>query len=180
VFVRAASGGGAATRVSVDTASGDANGASLSIALDRDAEFVAYATDATDTVPNDTNGKTDIVSADLGGGARVSVGDVVVPEGNTSTVKATFTITRSQPAAAAVAVGWQTVAGTATTPADFTGASGTATIPVGAVAVTVAITVKGDTTPEGDETFQLALTSAASSVIVDGAGTATIRDDELP
>lgn len=180
VFVRAASGGGAVTRVSVDTGSGDANGASLAIALDRDAEFVAYATDASDTVPNDTNGKTDIVSADLGGGARVSVGDVVVPEGNTSTVKATFTITRSQAAAAAVAVGWQTVAGTATTPADFTGATGTATIPVGAVSVTVAITVKGDTTPEGDETFQLGLTSAASSVIVDGSGTATIRDDELP
>lgn len=179
-YVRAASGGGTPVRVSADTGGLDANAATIAIALDRDGRFPAFATDASDVIPNDTNTFTDIGARDLGGAARVSIGDVTVSEGNGQTVDATFTITRTAAAPSDLAVVWATAPGTAATPADFTTAGGTATIPTGASSVTVTVVVKGETVVETDESFRVVLSSAASSVLVDPTGVGVISGDELP
>ena len=47
---------GQTTRVSVDTAGAQANGARVLPALTADGRFVAFTSDATNLVPGDTNG----------------------------------------------------------------------------------------------------------------------------
>jgi len=70
---------GSVTRVSVSTAGLQANGASDSYppAFSADGRYVAFQSDASNLVPNDTNGVTDIFRRDLVAGTtiRVSVSD---------------------------------------------------------------------------------------------------------
>ncbi len=63
------------TRVSVDSAGGQANGASFNAAISADGRFVAFESNATNLVQGDTNGVADIFVRDLvtGRTTRVSV-----------------------------------------------------------------------------------------------------------
>jgi Tol biopolymer transport system component len=63
------------TRVSVDSAGGQANGASFNAAISADGRFVAFESSATNLVQGDTNGVADIFVRDLvtGRTTRVSV-----------------------------------------------------------------------------------------------------------
>jgi len=67
---------GAIERVSVDLAGGDPDATSYAPALSRDGRFVAFLSDASDLVPGDTNGATDVFVRDRRHGTteRVSVG----------------------------------------------------------------------------------------------------------
>ena len=56
---------GPTTRVSVDSASRQANGASVNAAISADGRVVAFESDATNLVPGDTTGKRDIFVHDL-------------------------------------------------------------------------------------------------------------------
>ena len=66
---------GTTTRVSVDSQGRQANGPSRNPAISGDGRFVAFESDATNLVPGDTNGLTDIFVRDLvtGTTTRVSV-----------------------------------------------------------------------------------------------------------
>lgn len=74
VFVRNR-GAGLTTRVSVSTAGVEANGESRVSSISGDGRYVVFESDATNLVPNDNNGVTDIFVRDLTAGttARVSV-----------------------------------------------------------------------------------------------------------
>jgi Tol biopolymer transport system component len=81
VFIRDRQAPGQTTRVSVATGGAQANGASYLPHLSADGRFVAFQSDATNLVPNDTNGSSDIFVHDrlLGQTTLVSVGTGGVP-----------------------------------------------------------------------------------------------------
>jgi len=108
----------------------------------------------------------------------ISINDVSVAEGNTGTKTATFTLTLSQPSARSVTVTYATADGTATAGTDYTARTGNLTFAAGATTVTVAITVRGDTTLEPNETVLVNLTAPVNGVISKTTGTLTITNDD--
>ncbi len=110
----------------------------------------------------------------------LSVNDVSVNEGNVGTTTATFTVTLSAASAKTVTLDWTTAAGSATAGVDYVAGTGSRTILAGSTTATVAITVNGDVLDELDETFGITLSNPSNATIVDGAGLATITDDDLP
>lgn len=100
-------------------------------------------------------GATPNVSYDVVG-ANVST-----TEGDSGTKLLTFTISLDRAVTGEpLTLNYQTQNGTATVGSDFVAASGTVTIPVGQQSATVAVTINGDTAPEGNETFTLNLSVA--------------------
>ena len=111
----------------------------------------------------------------------VSVDDVSTAEGSSGTRNATFTISLSTVSGRSITVNWATTAGTAIAGTDYVAASGTRTIAAGSTTASVAITVNGDTQPEGDETFGISLSNPVNATVGDGSGAGTIaNDDGLP
>jgi len=111
--------------------------------------------------------------------AAVVVDDVQVAESG-GAVAATFTITRTAGLLApATAVAYQTVDGTATSPADYGAASGTVTFGLallgGIQTQQVSVVVESDGLDEASETFGLVISGAE---VADDMGTATIVDDD--
>ena len=106
----------------------------------------------------------------------ISVGSVTVAEGNGAT--AVFPVTLSAPSAKPITVGYGTVPGSATAGADFTPATGTLTFAPGETAKTVPVTIIGDSTPDGPETFGLQLSAPQNATLPAGqsTGQATITD----
>ncbi|MEZ5844293.1 MAG: Calx-beta domain-containing protein [Hyphomicrobiaceae bacterium] len=109
----------------------------------------------------------------------ISIADVAITEGNSGTKVATFTVTRTG-GTAAFAVDYATSDGTATAGSDYVAKSGTLNFSQFATAVTVAVTINGDLTIEGNETFFLDLTNATNGVVVaDSQAKGTITNDDL-
>ena len=110
----------------------------------------------------------------------ISVGDVQVTETNSS-IDATFTITRAAGAfAPSRTVTFQTSDVGATSPADYTAASGTRTFGstfLFAETQTqyVTVSVRGDALDEHAESFRLTI---SGTEVTDGEATATILDDD--
>ena len=112
-----------------------------------------------------------------GGSAQptVTVAPVQVTEGAAGTsTAATFTVQLEAPATAPVQVPWQFSGGTATQDSDYTGSSGTVTVPVGATSGTFDVTVLGDATDEADETAEVTVNGPANTA----SSTLTIVDDD--
>jgi hypothetical protein len=84
---------------------------------------------------------------------RISIGDVIVSEGNTGTTSATFTVTLSASSTSPVTVTYATANGTATAGSDYQAASGTLTFAPGETSKTITVLVYGDRVPEPNETF---------------------------
>lgn len=111
-------------------------------------------------------------------GGGLSIGDVLVPEGDAKTANALFTVRLSAPAAAPVSVSYTTMNGSAIAPADYTQRSGTVTIAAGKVSANVSVTIKGDLLVEADEAFTVSLSAPVNAPIVDGSATGTIVSDD--
>ncbi len=80
-----------------------------------------------------------------------------------------------------VTVAYATADGTARAGAgDYTRATGTVTIPAGASAATVPVTVNGDAKAEGAETFSVGITAASGAVLGTSASLVTLLNDDLP
>jgi hypothetical protein len=109
----------------------------------------------------------------------IVVGDTGIAEGDGGTRNATFTVALSQAAGAPVGVDFGTADGTATGGVDYLAQAGRLTFATGETAKTITVPVRGDTTPEGDEQFQLRLSNATGASIVRAAGTATIANDDI-
>ena len=108
-----------------------------------------------------------------------SITDPELTEGNDGEQDANFVVTLSSAAQTTVQIGYATADGSATAPADYTGVTGTLTIPTGQSSGTIAIKVKGDTLPEGTENFHVDLTAASAAQLgSDRRGTATIEDND--
>jgi uncharacterized repeat protein (TIGR03806 family) len=91
-----------------------------------------------------------------------------------------FQVTLSEVSASDIEVGYQTSSGSALQSLDFTGLSGTLTIPAGSLSSTVSVFVINDTVDEPDEIFSLDLTSTSTGEIETSSATATILDDDNP
>lgn len=107
-----------------------------------------------------------------------SIDDVAVAEGDSGTASATFTVVRSGDTTGTDEVAFATADGTATTADnDYLAASGTLTFDPGVI--TMPVTVVGDTSDEGDETFFVNLTNPSTGVTIsDASGLATIANDD--
>ena len=105
----------------------------------------------------------------------ISITDVTQAENLTSFV---FTVSLTNPSASPVDVNFATADGTAVAAADYTATSGTLTIPAGATAGTITVTVLNDTIFETNETFFVNLTAPTNATIADTQGVGTITNDE--
>jgi alpha-tubulin suppressor-like RCC1 family protein len=114
----------------------------------------------------------------------VDVDSPSVNEGSAGTTPAVFAVTvrPAPPAGTEVSVPYSVKAGTADVPADVAAASGTLTFAAGEATKQVTVQVKGDTTPEPNETFRLQLGKASATggrpVLAGDTTTATIVDDD--
>ncbi len=109
----------------------------------------------------------------------LSIDDLTIPESNTGTVNATFTVTLSAASGQAVTVNYETANGTATQPADYTPGTGTLTFAPGETSKTITVAVKGDTLDENNETFNVNLATPVNATITKNLGVGTITDDDL-
>jgi autotransporter passenger strand-loop-strand repeat protein len=125
------------------------------------------------------------VTAPAGQTVSFSPSSVSVTEGDSGTKTLTFTIQRSGGTTGALSFSGSFAAGT-TNAADYGGtlpaSTFSGTIAAGATSATVTITISGDTTGEGDESFSLTLNSAtnpsASVTIGTATATGTITNDD--
>jgi hypothetical protein len=108
----------------------------------------------------------------------LSINDVSVPEGNSGTTSATFTVTLNPASDTTVTVNYATANGTAVAPGDYTATSGTLTFLPGETTKTIPVSVNGDTQLEPNETFFVNLSDAVNANIADGQGVGTIVNDD--
>jgi hypothetical protein len=109
---------------------------------------------------------------------QLRIGDVTLTEGNTGTVEAVFTVTRSGGLDQLVTVQYATADVGATAGIDYHAAAGTLTFAPGETSKTIAVLVNGDRIPEHDEVFFVNLSEPTNAVLARDRGWGIIRDDE--
>lgn len=109
---------------------------------------------------------------------QLTIADLSVDEGDSSTTNAVFTVTLSPASSQTVTVDYATAAGTAVANNDYTTTSGQLTFTPGQTTRTILVPIIGDTNDESDETFTVNLSSASNADIIDGVATGTIVDDD--
>lgn len=102
----------------------------------------------------------------------VTGGSVAAPASGTATID--FTITQSAPSQVITTIDYATSDGTATSPADYTAASGSTMIGVGATSVIVPVTVVEVAGQAPTGSFTLTLSSPENATISSGTATGTI------
>ena len=112
--------------------------------------------------------------------ASLSIGDASVVEGDSGTIEAVFTVTRSANLSGAVSVNYSTSNGGALAGSDYVGAAGTLTFADGVDSMQLAILVNGDLMDEFDQSFFVNLSANLGVVIGDGQGEGTIVDNDAP
>jgi hypothetical protein len=116
------------------------------------------------------------------GSAYLAVGSVTVTEGDSGTVTAAFTISRSGNTDGTSTASYRTTGGTAAAGTDYTAVAPTpVSFGPGETTKTVNVDVAGDLTAENNETFNLVLSApSVGTVVADASGAGTIVDDEGP
>lgn len=118
--------------------------------------------------------------------ALISIGDVVLVEGDSGVSEMLFAVTSSVPAGDPVtldyASGDATTGNSATANQDYVPVSGTLTFPPGETEATIPVQVNGDADNEFDETFTITLSNVSQNAelmdpIADGR---IVNDDETP
>ena len=108
----------------------------------------------------------------------VSINDVIVTEGDSSTKLAIFTVTLSTASGQTVFVNAIPTNGTAKAPADYTSGGQTITFAPGETRKTFNVPVVGDTLDEDTETFYVLLSSPVNAAIAKGRGICMIIDND--
>jgi hypothetical protein len=108
----------------------------------------------------------------------LSITDVALAEGNIGTKEMIFTVTLASAPLEQVSVNYATANGTAIAGQDYVAASGTLVFAAGESSKTIAVTINGDQTIEGDELFKVVLSNPQNAAILDGEGQGRILDDE--
>jgi hypothetical protein len=115
----------------------------------------------------------DTVSA--AGSLQFSATNFIVTEGNSGTVNATITVTRTGGSSGSVGVSYGTQDGTAIAGSDYTTRFGTLTWANGDSAPkTFTVPIQGDTTVEPDETVNLLLAQPTGGAVLGNPSTATL------
>ena len=111
----------------------------------------------------------------------ISISDASLNEGNSGTSSAVFTVTLSSVSGKTISVNYTTANGSACSPIDYVGASGTLTFDVGQSSRTILIPVVGDTALEANENFFVNLSNPVNTTLADSQGVGTIfNNDSLP
>ena len=113
--------------------------------------------------------------------ASVVINNVSVPEGNSGTTDAIFTVSLATPYYRDFTVNWATAAGVtnpATEGVDYLAGSGTLTFLAGTTSQTLPVSVVGDLIDEPNETFGVVLSGSTGPTISDSRGDGTITDDD--
>ncbi len=108
----------------------------------------------------------------------LSINDVTLTEGNSGSTFANFTVNLSAPSTSSVTVNYATSNGSASASSDYGAASGTLTFSPGETSKPISVEIFGDTTVEGNETFNVTLSGATNATISDGSGLGTINNDD--
>jgi hypothetical protein len=123
-----------------------------------------------------------LLGAAGGAGAQeISIGDVMVVEGNTGTMNAVFPVTIQFVKGQVVSVDFQTADGTATVgDQDYLPSSGSVMFSgkIDPEVQFVTVQVVGDTSVEADEDFFVDLSNATGGIIVDDQGAGLIQNDD--
>ncbi|MFN8528669.1 MAG: proprotein convertase P-domain-containing protein [Anaerolineae bacterium] len=114
--------------------------------------------------------------------AAVSIDDVTLTEGDTGTQNLNFTVTRTNNLGD-FTVDYATGGGTAAAGSDYATTSGTLTFAAGgSLTQTISVPLNGDRIDEGNETFNVILSSLVvtngAAAISDDTGVGTITDDD--
>ena len=109
---------------------------------------------------------------------ELSIDDITIAEGNSSTTDAVFTVRLSAPAKQPFSVDVATADGTAIEGFDYTATQRTLAFAVGETAQEVRVPVLGDTLVEPDERFHVDLSNATGATIGDAQADATIVNDD--
>lgn len=111
---------------------------------------------------------------------NISVNSVTLSEGNAGTTTFNFTVTLSAALGVATTFDIATADGTAIAGSDYVAKALTGqTIPAGSTTYSFTVDVNGDTLPETNETFSVALSNVSpSSLIVVSPGIGTITNDD--
>lgn len=112
---------------------------------------------------------------------QVSISNAEVQEGDSGSVDMVFNVTLDVAGIGDITLDYTTSDISATAGEDYTLGNGSLTIAEGDTSAEIRITVSGDTTPEGDETFSIGLSNlSANARFADDTALGTIRTDELP
>lgn len=141
-----------------------------------DESFVLELYDADHAELGDPQGEGVIRDDDL----AISIGDAMVPEGDSGTTEMVFSVHLSAISSYPVSVEYATADGTAASGSDYFAQSGSLTFAPGQIEQTVSITISGDTQTETNETFFVNLDAASGAAIKDGQGVGTIVGDDGP
>jgi hypothetical protein len=87
---------------------------------------------------------------------------------------AVFLVHLSRPSAVAVTIHYETLAGTATSPTDYTAVSGTMTFQPGQTAMQVAVPVRDDIPGGSEKQFSLKLSSPSNVTLRNDTGVCTL------
>ena len=110
----------------------------------------------------------------------ISIGDVVVSEGDAGTGLANFTVSLSAVSANPVTFDIGTDAGTAAPDVDFISKALVGqSIPAGQTSYNFSVTINGDTTVENNETFTVNLGNVVGGNVGDGQAQGRITNDDL-
>ena len=106
----------------------------------------------------------------------IFISDLSVTEGGTGVV----IISLSNTTVSEVTVAYTTMDNTATSGADYSSVSGTATISSGSLTLPVTVISAQDATYEGDESFYVSLSSPTNANLLDDLSVVTILEDDTP
>ncbi len=138
---------------------------------------------ATDNYSVTISTATDAMGRDFGNVdttiPTAALNDVTITEGNSGTTNATFTVKLDIVSSQAVSLNYATANGTAVATGDYTGKTGTLTIPAGQTTGTITIPIKGDVLDEADESFFVNLTNPDGARISDAQGRCVIVDNDV-
>jgi hypothetical protein len=104
----------------------------------------------------------------------ITIGDVVLNEGDSGATLFAFPVTLSVATTLPVSVAWTTSGGAA----DIVAANGTLVFAPGMTAQTIHVAVHGDEDLESDDTFTVQLSAPSNATLGDANGTGTIRNDD--
>ncbi|HEY9669181.1 MAG TPA: glycoside hydrolase family 9 protein [Coleofasciculaceae cyanobacterium] len=108
----------------------------------------------------------------------LSISDVTVTEGNSSTTNALFAVNLSAASTQTVSVNYATANGSATASSDYTATTNTLTFAPGETSKTISVPIIGNTVAESSETFTVNLSNPSNAAIADGQGVGTIIDND--
>jgi hypothetical protein len=140
------------------------------------------ASDGVTTRERDVSNRPANCGPVVGAAPTLSVANVSQNEGNSGTANMSFTVRLSAATTTAVSFSFATGGGTATAgttgTADYVATSGTGSIAAGATTFTIQVPIRGDTTVEPNETFNLNITGITNAANTTASATGTIVNDD--